>query len=146
MLIQFIKTEGLWRNMLIYLITVYLFFIYTKSFRFWRMKYKWCVISEAQYNPWGCVSKAFSKFKIKVFTCLSLTKILAQSFITMINWVSQLCLFRNVCCLSDKSLSSSKCAIMLEQTKCSSNLHGTHVKENNRLNASQRLISFFWLL
>ena len=31
--------------------------------------------------------------------------------------------FRNACCLSDKSLCSSKCAIIFEQTICSSNLH-----------------------
>ena len=78
------------------------------------------------------VSKAFSKSKINVSTCPPLSKILAQSFITVINWVSQLCLFRNACCLSVKSLCSSKCAMILERTMCSSNLHGTQVRETGR--------------
>ena len=38
---------------------------------------------------------------------------------------SQLCLFRNACCLSDKSLCLSKCATILEHTVCPSNLQGT---------------------
>ena len=80
----------------------------------------------------GGVSKAFSKSKISVSACPPLSKILAQSFITVINWVSQLCLFRNACCLSDKSLCSSKCAMILEHTMCSSNLHGTQVRETGR--------------
>ena len=80
----------------------------------------------------GGVSKAFSKFKINVSTCPPLSKILAQSFITLINWVSQLFLFRNVCCLSDKSLCSAKCAMILEHTMFSSNLHGTQVRETGR--------------
>ena len=37
----------------------------------------------------GGVSKAFSKSKINVSTCPTLSKILAQSFITVTNWVSQ---------------------------------------------------------
>ena len=37
-------------------------------------------------------------------------------------------LFPDACCLSDKSLCSSKCAIIFEQTICSSNLHGTQVR------------------
>ena len=46
------------------------------------------------------VSNAFSKSKMNVSTCPPLSKILAQSFITVVNWVSQLCLFLNACCLS----------------------------------------------
>ena len=80
----------------------------------------------------GGVLKTFSKSKINVSTCPPISKILAQSFITVINWVSQLCLFRNTCCLSDKSLCSSKFAMILEHTMCSSNLHGTQVRETGR--------------
>ena len=80
----------------------------------------------------GGVSKASSKSKINVSTCPPISKILAQSFITVIIWVSQLCLFRNACCLSDKRLCSSKCAMILEHTMCSSNLHGTQVRETGR--------------
>ena len=39
LLIQFIKTECHWRNLLIHLITVCLFFIYTTGFRFWSLNY-----------------------------------------------------------------------------------------------------------
>ena len=78
------------------------------------------------------MSKAFSKSKMKVSTGPPLSKILAQSTITVISCVSQLCFFRNACCLSDKSLYSSKCAIIFEQTICSSNLHGTQVRESGR--------------
>ena len=46
----------------------------------------------------GGVSNAFSKSKMNVSTCPPLSKILAQSFITVVNWVSQLCLFLNACC------------------------------------------------
>ena len=80
----------------------------------------------------GGVSKAFSKSNINVSTCPPLSKILAQSFIAVINWVSQLCLFRNACCLSDRSLCPSKCAMILEHTMCSSILHGTQVRETGR--------------
>ena len=80
-------------------------------------------------SSWGCVSKAFSKSKMEVSTSPPLSKILAKSYITVINWVSQHCFFRNDCCLSDKSLCSSKCAIIFEQRICSSNLHGTQVRE-----------------
>ena len=144
-------------------------------------------------NTMRGVSKAFLKSKINVSTCLPLSEILAQTFITVTNWVSQLCLFLNACsymwtlpdheggslkwaqkfllkhttfyqnfkisliwiknvpiysihfwknltemkgkspwypfvtyhmyacCLCDKS--SSKCAMILEHTMCSSNLH-----------------------
>ena len=36
------------------------------------------------------------------------------------------------CMLSDKSLCSSKCAMILEHTMCSSNLHGTQIRETGR--------------
>ena len=62
---------------------------------------------------------------MKVSTYPPLSMILAQSFITVINCVSQLRFFRNACCVSDKNLYSSKCAIIFEQSICSSNLHGT---------------------
>ena len=39
------------------------------------------------------VSNAFSKSNMNVSTCPLLSKILAQSFITVVNWVSQLCPF-----------------------------------------------------
>ena len=38
-------------------------------------------------------------------------------------------LFPDACYLSDKSLCSSKCVIIFEQTICSNNLHGTQVRE-----------------
>ena len=47
------------------------------------------------------LSNAFSKSNMNVSTCPLLSKILAQSFITVVNWVSQLCPFLNACCLSD---------------------------------------------
>ena len=50
-------------------------------------------------------------------------KILAQSFITVVNWVSQLCPF-----LNDRSLYSSRWAMIFEHTMCSSNLQGTLAK------------------
>ena len=53
---------------------------------------------------------------MEVSTCPPLSKLLAQSSIAVISWVSQLCFFWNACCLSDKSLCSSKCAIIFEQT------------------------------
>ena len=48
-------------------------------------------------NTMRGVSKAFLKSKINVSTCLPLSEILAQTFITVTNWVSQLCLFLNAC-------------------------------------------------
>ena len=66
---------------------------------------------------------------MNVSTCPLLSKILAQSFITVVNWVSQLCPFLNACCLSDRSLYSSRWAMIFEHTMCSSNLQGTQVKE-----------------
>ena len=39
------------------------------------------------------LSNAFSKSNMNVSTCPLLSKILAQSFITVVNWVSQLCFF-----------------------------------------------------
>ena len=57
---------------------------------------------------------------MNVSSCPLLSKILAQSFITVVNRVLQLCPFPNACCLSDRSLyltwlkwnptQSSKCA------------------------------------
>ena len=78
------------------------------------------------------VSNAFSKSNMNVSTCPLLSKILAQSFITVVNWVSQLCPFLNACCLSDRSLYSSRWAMIFEHTMCSSNLQGTQVKETGR--------------
>ena len=79
----------------------------------------------------GCIN-AFSKSNMNVSTCPLLSKILAQSFITVVNWVSQLCPFLNACCLSDRSLYSSRWAMIFEHTMCSSNLQGTQVKETGR--------------
>ena len=53
--------------------------------------------------------KCLFKFQY-VSTCPLLSKILAQSFMTVVNWVSQLCPFLNACCLSDRSLYSSRWA------------------------------------
>ena len=78
------------------------------------------------------VSNAFSKSNMNVSTCPLLSKILAQSFIIVVNWVSQLCPFLNACCLSDRSLSSSRWAMIFEYTMCSSNLQGTQVKETGQ--------------
>ena len=78
------------------------------------------------------VSNAFSKSNMNVLTCSLLSKILAQSFITVVNWVSQLCPFLKACCLSDRSLYSSRWAMIFEHTMCSSNLQGTQVKETGR--------------
>ena len=83
-------------------------------------------------SSWGGVSNAFSKSNMNVSTCPLLSKILAQSFITVVNWVSQLCPFLNACCLSDRSLYSSRWAMIFEHTMCSSNLQGTQVKETGR--------------
>ena len=66
---------------------------------------------------------------VNVSTCPLLSKILAQSFITVVSWISQLCPFLNACCLSDRSLYSSRWAMIFEKTMCSSNLQGTQVKE-----------------
>ena len=65
-------------------------------------------------------------------SCPLLSKILAQPFITVVNWVSQLCPFLNACCLPDRSLYSSRWAMIFEHTMCSSNLQGTQVKETGR--------------
>ena len=83
-------------------------------------------------GSWGGVSKAFSKYNINVSTWPPASKILAQSFITVINWVSQLRFFLKACCLSDRSLCSSRWAIIFVHTMCSSNLQGTHVKDTGR--------------
>ena len=59
-------------------------------------------------SSWGGVSNAFSKSNMNVSTCPLLSKILAQSFITVVNWVSQLCPFLNARCLSDRSLLAAR--------------------------------------
>ena len=79
-------------------------------------------------SSWGGVY-AFSNSNMNVSTCPLLSKILAQSFITVVNWVSQDYHFLNACCLSDRSLYSSIWAMTSEHTMCSSNLQCTQVKE-----------------
>ena len=74
------------------------------------------------------LSNAFSNVSI----CPLLSKSLAQSFNTVVNWVSQLCPFLNACCLSDRRLYSSRWAMIFEHTMWSSNLQGTQVKETGR--------------
>ena len=69
----------------------------------------------------GCI-KCFSKSNLNVSTWPLLSKILAKSFITVVNWVSQLCPFLNACCLSDRSLYSSRWAMVFEHAMFSSNL------------------------
>ena len=73
-------------------------------------------------------------FQNPIWMCqpVLLSKILAQSFITVVNWLSQLCLFLNACCLSDRSLYPSRWAMIFERTMCSSNLQGTQVRETGR--------------
>ena len=80
----------------------------------------------------GGESNAFSKSKMNVSICPPLSKIFTQSFIIVVNLVSQLCLFLNACCLSERSLYSSRWAMMLEHTMCSSNLQGIQVSETGR--------------
>ena len=65
-------------------------------------------------------------FKIQ-YECVNLSL-----FITVVSWVSQLCPFLNACCLSDRSLYSSRWAMIFEHIMCSSNLQGTQVKETGR--------------
>ena len=83
-------------------------------------------------SSWEGASNAFSKSNMDVSTCPLLSKILALSFITIVNWVSQLCPFLNACCLSDRSLYSSRWAMIFEHTMCSSNLQDKQVKETGR--------------
>ena len=78
------------------------------------------------------VSNAFAKSNMNVSTCPLLSKILAQSFITVVNWVPQPCLFLNVCCLSDRRLYQSRWAMIFEHAMCSSNLQGTQFKGTGR--------------
>ena len=79
----------------------------------------------------GCIK---CLFKIQ-YECVNLSSIV-QDFspviITVVSWVSQLCPFLNACCLSDRSLYSSRWAMIYEHTMCSSNLQGTQVKETGR--------------
>ena len=81
-------------------------------------------------SSWGGVSKAFSKSNVSTWPPAS--KILAQSFITVINWVSQVRFFLKACCLSDRSLCASRWAIIFVHTMCSSILQGTPVKDTER--------------
>ena len=81
---------------------------------------------------WGRGLKAFSKSKMKGSACPLLSKILAQSCIMLSTEFHSYVFFRNACCLPDKSLCSSKCAIIFEQTICSSNMHDTQVTETSR--------------
>ena len=74
----------------------------------------------------GCIK---CLFKIQ-YECVNLSSIV-QDF-SPINWVSQLCPFLNACCLSDRSLYSSRWAMVFGHTMCSSNLQGTQVKETGR--------------
>ena len=82
-------------------------------------------------SSWGGVSKAFSKSNMNVSNWPPTSKIFAQSFITVINWVSQLQFFLKACFLSDRSLFSSRWAIIFVHTICSSilqlgpNIHWT---------------------
>ena len=101
----------------------------------WALSFYMCVfiyIGVPLRSSWGAVSNAFSKSNMNVSTCPVLSKILAQSFITVVNWVSQLCPFLNACCLSGRSLYSSRWAMIFEHTMCSSNSQGTQVKETRR--------------
>ena len=69
------------------------------------------------------------------YECIYLTSCIqnfAQSFITVINWVSQLRVFLKTCCLSDRSLCSSSLTIIFLHSMCSSILQGTHVKDTGR--------------
>ena len=50
--------------------------------------------------------------------CSPLSRILAHSFITVVNWVSQLCLFLNACCLSERSLYSYRWVVMFLHFPC----------------------------
>ena len=54
------------------------------------------------------------------------------NYLLLVSWVSQLCPFLNACCLSDRSLYSSRWAMIFEHSMCSSNLQGTQVKETGR--------------
>ena len=79
-------------------------------------------LSEAKKRiyPFQClatdsIAKQFA-FEEFMRRCISISKILAQSFITVVNWVSQLFPFLNACCLSDRSLYSSRWAMIFEHT------------------------------
>ena len=75
----------------------------------------------------GCIKCIF---KIQ-YECVNLSSIV-QDFSPVIFYRSQLCPFLNACCLSDRSLYSSRWAMIFEHTMCSSNLQGTQVKETGR--------------
>ena len=55
-----------------------------------------------EFMRW-CI-KCLFKIQQECVTLSSIVKILTQSFITIVNWVSQLCPFPNACCLSDRSV------------------------------------------
>ena len=72
-------------------------------------------------------------FKIK-YECVNLSSIV-QDFCPIIYYRSQLSFTTMsfpACCLSDRSLYSSRWAMIFEHTMCSSNLQGTQVKETGR--------------
>ena len=79
----------------------------------------------------GCIK---CLFKIQ-YECVNLSSIV-QDFSPIIYYCSQLsfqlCPFLNACCLSDRSLYSSRWAMIFEHTMSSSNLQGTQVKETGR--------------
>ena len=84
-------------------------------------------------SSWGGVSNAFSKSNMN---CVNLSSIVQDFnpiiYYPVVSWVSQLCPFLNACCLSDRSLYSSRWAMISEHTMCLSYLQGTQVKENGR--------------
>ena len=83
-------------------------------------------------SSWGGVSKTFLKSNKNVSTWPPASKMLTRSFITVLNWVSQLRFFLKACSLSDRSLCSSRWAIIFVHTMCSSILQGKHVKDTGR--------------
>ena len=82
-------------------------------------------------SSWGRIK---CLFKIK-YECVNLSAIV-QDFSPIIYYRSklslQLCHFLNTCCLSDRSLYSSRRPMRVEHTMCSSNLQGSQLKETGR--------------
>ena len=83
-------------------------------------------------NSRGSVSNAFPKLNVNVSTRPLFSKILTETFITLVNWVSHLSPFPHARCLPGKSLYSSRWSMIFEHTMCSSRLQGTQVKETGR--------------
>ena len=79
----------------------------------------------------GCV-KCLFKIQYEYVNLSSIVQDFSPIIYSVVNWVSQLCPFLNACCLSDRSLYSSRWAMIFEHTMCSSNLQGTQVKETWR--------------